>query len=317
MGAQSLSSRAVIGEFYSHLEQLSGMGWIGAISMLFNTDQESETYPWLGQVPQMQEWIGGRHAKGFRENGITIKNRHFEATIEILVRDMRRDKTGQVMTRIRELATRTDTHWASLMSTLIINGESTVCYDGQFFFDTDHSEGDSGTQSNDITTEISTLPVPADEQGSVTDPSVKVMRKCIQKSVTQMYGYLDDQGEPINETAKNFLVMVPVPLFDSAQAAVSMPFLAGGESNELVAQNNFRVLVATNPRLIWTDKFATFRTDGETKPFIRQQETEVDLKVKAEGSEFEFDNDAHQYGVDAWRNVGNGMWQHAVLNQLV
>ncbi|GAF85157.1 unnamed protein product, partial [marine sediment metagenome] len=30
-------------------------------------------------------------------------------------------------------------------------------------------------------------------------------------------------------------------------------------------------------------------------------------------SEFEFDNDAHQYGVDADRNVGYGFWQHACL----
>ena len=37
------------------------------------------------------------------------------------------------------------------------------------------------------------------------------------------------------------------------------------------------------------------------------------LKAKAEGSEFEFDNDAWQFGVDAWRGVGYGYWQHAVL----
>ena len=35
------------------------------------------------------------------------------------------------------------------------------------------------------------------------------------------------------------------------------------------------------------------------------------LKAKAEGSEYEFDNDAHQYGVDTWRNVAYGYWQEA------
>jgi hypothetical protein len=54
----------------------------------------------------------------------------------------------------------------------------------------------------------------------------------------------------------------------------------------------------------WTDKFVTLRTDGRLKAFIRQQETDVVMKAKAEGSEYEFDNDAHQYGVDTWRNVG-------------
>ena len=78
------------------------------------------------------------------------------------------------------------------------------------------------------------------------------------------------------------------------------------------------VRVVGNVRLnAWTDKFVIFRTDGRLKAFIRQQETDVAMKAKAEGSEYEFDNDAHQYGVDTWRNVGFGRWQYAVLNQLV
>jgi phage major head subunit gpT-like protein len=39
----------------------------------------------------------------------------------------------------------------------------------------------------------------------------------------------------------------------------------------------------------------------------------VQLKVKGSGSEYEFDNDAHQYGIDTWRNVGYGMWQNSCL----
>ncbi len=212
MSAQSLSSRAIIGEYFARLEQLLGMGWITAISNYFTSDQDSETYPWLGQSPVMREWIGGRNAKGFRENGITIKNKHFEATMEVMVKEMRRDKTDQVMARTRELADRTNSHWAKLLSTLIINAESSVCYDGQFFFDVDHSEGDSGVQSNDIKVTLATLPVT--NHGSVTAPSVGEMREVIMQLVQQIYGFKDDQGEPLNETAREFLVMVPTPLFN-------------------------------------------------------------------------------------------------------
>ena len=42
-----------------------------------------------------------------------------------------------------------------LINAALLAGESTVCFDGQYFFDTDHSEGDSGSQSNDITFDIS------------------------------------------------------------------------------------------------------------------------------------------------------------------
>ena len=143
---------------------------------LFHIRPGLEEYAWLGQVPAMRQWIGGRDAKGLPEYNFTIRNVHYEATLDFLVRDLRRDKTGQCLTRIRELATRANAHWASLLSTLILNGASTDCYDGEYFFDTDHSEGSSGNQSNDISVDISELPVPSDSQGSTTAPSVPEMQ---------------------------------------------------------------------------------------------------------------------------------------------
>jgi phage major head subunit gpT-like protein len=313
MGAQTLSSRAIIGEFYRKLAQSEGAGWINPISMLFNSDQGGEEYVWLGQTPAMKEWVGGRLAKGFTENGFTLKNKHYEATLEVRVPDLRRDKTGQVMVRIQELAQRTNSHWASLLSALIVNGASNVCYDGQFFFDTDHEEGGSGAQSNSIDVDISALP--AKVHGAITAPSPEELQQTILKGVTQIQSFVDDQGEPMNEDASNFLVMVPTSL--SYVASNAMATMRGTSMTEQLPMN-INVSVAQNPRLnAWTDKVAIFRTDGSVSPFIRQQETAVQMKAKAEGSAFEFDNDAHQYGVDSWRNVGYGYWQDACLATMI
>ena len=41
------------------------------------------------------------------------------------------------------------------------------------------------------------------------------------------------------------------------------------------------------------------------------------LKAVAEGSELEFEEDKHRYGVDTWRNAGYGFWQQACMAQLV
>ena len=131
MGAGALSIRAIIGEFYATLEQDMGNSFIPGITNLFDSNLESETYKWLGQAPQLREWIGGRQAKGFRENGLTIFNKTFEGTLEVLVDEIRRDKTGQVMVRVRELAQRTNSHWAKLVSALLIAAEAATCYDGQ------------------------------------------------------------------------------------------------------------------------------------------------------------------------------------------
>jgi phage major head subunit gpT-like protein len=307
----SLSSRAVIGMFYDRLAAQPANEWIGATSMLVTSDQESETYNWLGMTPRMREWVGSRQAKGWRENGITIANKHFEATIDVPIRWMRRDKSGQVQARISELADGAQSHWASLLSTLMINAETTVCYDGQYFFDTDHSEGDSGSQSNDLSIDISALP--AEIHGSTTSPSPEEIQQVVAQAIQAILGFKDDQGEPMNETARSFLVVVPIPLWFAAQTGLMVPVLAHGQTNIVQRMPGFDISLAPNTRLTWTDKLAVYRTDGVVKPFIRQQETDVMLKVVAEGSEYEFHNDAHQYGIDAWRNVGYGFWQHACL----
>jgi phage major head subunit gpT-like protein len=306
MAATGLSSRAIIGRFYQALEQDVGAGWVNPISMLFTSDQESETYKWLGQAPAMREWIGGRMAKGFRENGITIANKKFEATLEVPLDWMRRDKTGQIQVRINELAQRAQAHWASLLTTLIIAGESTACYDGQYFFDTDHSEGDSGTQDNDITSDITTT----------TAPTAAEMETAVLKATQQIIGFKDDQGEPMNEAARSFVVMVPTPFMSAAAAALNNPIITTGSTsftNTLVNLGGFTFQLAINPRLTWTTKFAVFRGDGGAAPFIRQEEEALKISAIAEGSEEEFTNDRHLYGIKAMRNVGYGYWQKACL----
>lgn len=309
MSAIDLSSRAIVGMYYEALESQTGQGWIDAVSNFFTSDQPSETYNWLGMPPAMREWVGGRHAKGFTSNGVTIANKHFEATLDIALKDLRRDKTGQLKTRMAELAERGRTHYASLLSTLLVNGATTVCYDGQYFFDTDHSEGASGSQSNKINSDISALP--AAVHGSTTAPSPEEMQQSILAGISKIHTFVDDQGEPLNETASSFLVMVPVGLSDAARSGLSMARVAGPSTFSI---DGMTIQLAVNPRLTiasWTDKFVVVRTDGSIKPLIRQEETATQVKVKDEASEYAFDNDAIQVGIDSWRNVGYGRWQGA------
>ena len=322
MGAKGLGSRAIIGEFYNALEAYLASDWIGQLSMLFTSDQESETYKWLGMTPALREWIGGRQAKGFRENGITITNKSWEGTLEVLVDELRRDKTGQIMVRVGELARRAAELDGKLLSTLIANGTgstSGLCYDGQYFFDSDHSEGESGTQTNLLTaSEVTALNV-----SNATAPTTQEMSAAILGVIAYMIGYKDDQGEPMNANARNFLVMVPVASLAVALSAVMANLVttsAGAAQDnpiKVAGQDGFKVSVVCNPRLSWTAaNFAVFRTDGQTKPFIRQEEEPLSVDAIAEGSEEEFKNNRHLYGVKRICNVGYGYWQYAAYATL-
>jgi phage major head subunit gpT-like protein len=309
MGAEGIGSRAIIGEFYRRYAEL-GLGWADGVSMLFQSNQESETYKWLGMSPMMREWVGGRVAKGFREAGVTIPNLDFEATLEVLRHELVRDKSGQIRVRIAELARKAANHWMKLLSDLIVAGEGStlgLCYDGQFFFDTDHVEGDSGTQSNDITYNVNTT----------TAPTAAEMEQAILAGVQAIVGFRDDQGDPMNDDAAGFLVMVPTTFYAAAAAAIRNPVIvdgSGSRTNTLANLAGASLMLAINPRLTtWTDRFAVFRTDSATRAFIRQEEEAIVMEAIAAGSEEEFKNKRHLYGVRASRNVGYGFWQDAVL----
>jgi phage major head subunit gpT-like protein len=307
-----LSSRAIIGEYFRRLEQ-GAATWATLLSNFFSSDQAGEDYKWLGMSPAMREWVGGRQAKGLRDNAYTIKNKAFESTLEISIDDLRRDKTGQIMVRIGEQVDRANAHWAKLLSTLIIDGESAFCYDGQLYFDTDHAEGSSGTQSNDLAVDISALPLPATAHGTDVAPAPEEMMHAILEGAQAILGFKDDQGEPMNENARQFLVMVPPTFWKSAIAAVGSATLAEGATNIITAADGFGFQEQVNPRLTWTTKLAVFRTDGNVKPFIRQDEVPVEVSAIAEGSELEFNERVHRYGLYASGNVGYGYWQQSCL----
>jgi phage major head subunit gpT-like protein len=304
-----LGSRSIIGEFYAALEQDLGNSWVPGTTNLFESNQESETYRWLGMTPQMREWIGGRQAKGFNINGLTIQNKTFEATLEVLLDDMRRDKTGQIMARVRELATRANAHWAKLLTALLIAGPTSICYDGAFFFDTLHitDSGPAGAQSN--------LLAPA-MAGAI--PTAGEMETAILTAVQAIIGIVDDQGEPSNENAREFMVLVGPQLFQPAAAALKNPIIIDGgtsRTNTIVNVGGYGFDLAVNARLIAQGmEFYVFRTDAATRSMIRQEEVPITVDAIAEGSELEFRERKHQYGVTAIRNVGYGYWQRAVLS---
>lgn len=108
-----LTSQAIIGRFYRRLEEFAKEAWWTKVAMHFASSQESETYKWLGMVPQVREWKGGRKVKPLRSQGQTIANKVWESTIRVDADEQRRDKTGQIMVRINELARRVATHPAS------------------------------------------------------------------------------------------------------------------------------------------------------------------------------------------------------------
>lgn len=98
----------------------------------------SNTYGWLNQFPKLREWVGDRVVKDMAASGYQVVNKLFEATVSVKRTDIEDDNVGVYTPLFSEMGRAAKAHADELVFGLLAAGESTICYDGQNFFDTDH-----------------------------------------------------------------------------------------------------------------------------------------------------------------------------------
>lgn len=313
-----ITDRQIVGWYVQALEAFPAAIFIENLSGApYTSTNAIETYPWLSSVAKMREFTGQlRPREGFTETAVQIRNVEYENSLRIRESELRRDKTTQIKTRIDDFTRTGQEHWLDLLADLVAKLPTLVCHDGQYFFDTDHPGGrDGALQSNKIAVDISELP--AQVHGSPAAPSVEEMAQAILKGVSAIKGFRDpDHQRLVNRSATKFQVDVPLSLWQTAQAAVSIPQTAGGQSNVLKAQSDLEITVSTALDLQWTDAFAVTRTDSSLKPIIRQVEVDEQLAVLGEGSEYAVLNKARLYSLYSSRGIGPGRWDLMARVQL-
>ena len=89
------------------------------IAMTVPSTSRDETYGWLGQFPQLREWIGPRHVKNLTAHGFTIQNRKFEATIAVKRDDIADDKLGLFKPMFSEMGQASRRHPEELVFSLL------------------------------------------------------------------------------------------------------------------------------------------------------------------------------------------------------
>jgi phage major head subunit gpT-like protein len=312
-----VSDNYVTSLFFQSMGEVGDKSWVPLIASTFTSNSASERYAGVGNPPALVEWIGERKIKDLAEYKVDVANNDYEATLKVFLKDLRRDKTGQLEMKIRGLAERAAEHDEKILSALIIGGEAANAYDGQLFFDTDHAVGSSGTLDNDIRVDISALPTgdTTGSHGSDIAPSVGEAALSIQAGIAVLFGMKDDQGEPVNQNMTEVMVMVPTSLMAPFEAALNSQTLAQGMSNPIFG-SSIRKRLVVNPRLTWTERFAVFRTDSAVKPFMVQVEEPPVMEVVGAGSEYEFLNNGRLYGVKKSGNVAYWDFTRACLVEM-
>jgi len=100
--------------------------------------QKEQKYGWLGKLPDVREWIGKRVVQNISEADYAIKEKKFELTVGVDRDDIETDNLGHYSLLFQQIGESTQTKPERLIWELLKAGFATNCYDGQFFFDTDH-----------------------------------------------------------------------------------------------------------------------------------------------------------------------------------
>jgi len=121
------------------------------IATLVPSSAAQEDYGWLGDVPAMREWIGDRVINSIKQHGYAIKNKSFELTQGVDRDKVETDQVGIYSPLFQMMGDSAAKHPDELIFALLAAGFATNCYDGQYFFDTDHPvlvDGETVSVSN-------------------------------------------------------------------------------------------------------------------------------------------------------------------------
>jgi phage major head subunit gpT-like protein len=108
------------------------------VATLVPSGTGTEDYGWLGKIPGMREWIGDRQIQNLALHSYSIKNKPFESTIGVKRDNIEDDQLGIYSPMFEMMGQNASEHPDKLIFALLAAGFATACYDGQYFFDTDH-----------------------------------------------------------------------------------------------------------------------------------------------------------------------------------
>ena len=108
------------------------------IATVIKSTTKSNTYGWLGKFPSLRKWVGDRVIESMKAHGYQIVNEDFEATVGVDRNDIEDDELGIYAPMFAEMGRSAGIHPDELCFGLLGAGFTTPCYDGQYFFDTDH-----------------------------------------------------------------------------------------------------------------------------------------------------------------------------------
>jgi phage major head subunit gpT-like protein len=255
------------------------------------SNTKTNVHGFIDRIPKMREWVGERVIKNFAERSYEIENKKHELTIGVKRDDIEDDNLGTYSPLFDLMGQQARMYPDDLVLDLIEAGTSRECYDGQYFFDTDHpknlDDAGAGTQSNNFTSK------------ALSHDNLQSVRTAMRKLVGA-----DGRTLGVNPTH----LVVPPALEKTALQILNAEMVAeGGVSVTNVLRGSLKLIVWD--RLTSDTTWYLLDLSKPIKPFVFQNRSTPEFQYLTEGKdENVFMRDEYLYGIRARGNAGYALW---------
>jgi phage major head subunit gpT-like protein len=261
-------------------------------AMLVPSSSGQNDYTWLSQFPKMRKWIGDKAIKMLEAFKYTIVNNDFEATVEVDRNHIEDDNLGIYAPQAQMAGYSAKQLPDEIVADLKNNAFTSKCYDGQYFYDTDHPVGEARTSTSNKATAVlsgATQALAAASYGAAR---------------TAIMSFKDDEGRPLALVPN--ILEVPPALETEGKRLVEMDKLADDTPNPY--KGTAKLLV--NPRLTSTTAWFLHCTQMPIKPFVYQERKKpVFVEQTDEQAEDVFMRRKFKFGAEARAAGGYAFWQ--------
>lgn len=260
----------------------------GKIATTVPSTTSETSYKWLGQVPQMREWIGEREIQKLSSYGYSIVNKKFEMTVAVPRDDIEDDQYGVYTPLFSNMGEAAAQHPDILCFDALKGGFKEKCYDGKCFFAGDHPSGEGGKKA------VSNL------------SHEKLDADSYETARASMMSITGDKGKSLNLVPD---LLVVSPANEKAARLLLKADLINGTTN--VLKDTAELLVATELADM-PDAWFLLCTKRFLKPIIFQKRKAIKMTALTKDTDQNvFMSDEFVWGADGRSNAGYGFWQMA------
>ena len=259
-------------------------------TMLVPSGSSQNDYAWLSRFPRMRKWLGDKVIKSLAAFKYTIVNDDWETTVEVDRNDIEDDQIGIYAPMAQEAGFSSKQLPDEIDADLKNGAFAGTCYDGQYFYDTDHPvAGASVSNKGTAALSAATTAAAAASYGAAR---------------TAIMSITDDEGRPLALIPD--VLEVPPALEATARLICESDKLTDQSPNPW--KGTARVLV--NPRLTSTTAWFLHVTNRPLKPFVFQQrKAPVFVSQTDMNADNVFMRKNYLFGAEARCAGGYGLWQ--------